>query len=101
MKLIERIISGMLLVVATHAGVESSTGQGFVFSNAGADGSPVAPIHGPDQDNPYLQKWGNPTNASPPGTQIYFGPGLSGSNYSVEAWYSLSPVPDVFQLVPG
>jgi hypothetical protein len=87
------------LVLACAA---SSWGEGvFSFNNAGFNVSPRAPIYGPDPDNPNLQKWGNATNAAPPGTQTYLGQGLTGTNYSVGAWYSTNAASDLFQLLPG
>src|ERR1039457_1705375 len=82
--------------------------QGWIaFENFGFNGSPIAPVYGPDPANQSQQKWGNASEASPPGTQTYSGPKLDGTNYSAEAFYSLTPVSDVFALdaaasgVPG
>jgi hypothetical protein len=82
--------------------------QGYIaFNNYGDGGSPIAPVYGPELNNPPAQKWGNVPNAYPPGTQSYTGAPLAGTSYSVEAWYSLTPVSDVFALdsaaleVPG
>jgi len=69
-------------------------GQGyFEFSNFGS-----APIFGPDTNDVHLQQWGNPPDAFPPGNQNYTGPRLAGTNYSVDATYSLEPVTDDFEL---
>ena len=69
-------------------------GQGyFEFSNFGR-----APIFGPDTNDVHLQQWGNPPDAFPPGNQNYTGPRLAGTNYSVDATYSLEPVTDDFEL---
>jgi hypothetical protein len=84
------------MAVVTLCG--SSSGQGvFIFNNTGGNGSPIVPVYGPEADNPHKQNWGNPTNASPPGTQVYSGAPL-GTNYYAEAWFSLDPVADVFAL---
>ncbi len=38
--------------------------QGHIsFNNYGSDGSPFAPVYGPDQTNPGMQKWGNAADA--------------------------------------
>ncbi len=77
-------------------------GQGvFYFSNVGINHGARAPIYGPEPANPSLQLWGNTPDASPPGTQTYSGALVAGTNYSVQAWYSLTPSPDVFQLLAG
>jgi len=77
----------------------SASGQGwFSFNNYDLDGSPMAPIYGPEVGNPGQQKWGNAPDASPAGTQTYSGARLAGSSYSVQAWYSLAPASDVFAL---
>src|SRR5262245_32443501 len=74
-------------------------GQGAIsFNNYGSDGSPIAPIYGPETNNPQQQKWGNAAEAYPAGTQTYSGAPLTGPNYSVEGWYSLTPVSDVYAL---
>jgi hypothetical protein len=89
-----------LLGFAIALSVESAFCQGaFEFTNGGGNGSARAPIYGPDPDNPYLQTWGNAPDATPPGTQSYSGPRLTGTNYSVQAWYSLVPATDDFQLI--
>ena len=78
----------------------NSSAQGVLFfQNIGANGGARAPIYGPEPANPGLQLWGNTPEARPPGTQSYSGP-LIGTNYSVQAWYTLNPVADVFQLPP-
>src|SRR5207247_862369 len=53
---------------------------------------------GPDPANPFLQQWGNTPNDNPPGTQTYGGQPLDGTNYSVQAWFSLTPVAEPFAL---
>jgi hypothetical protein len=85
--------------------IDTSSGQGVVqgvfdFSNTGVNGGSRAPVFGPDPTNPSLQQWGNPTNASPPGTQTYLGPSLNGSSFSVQAWYSTNAVSGSTQLLP-
>ena len=87
-----------LLALATLVAVENSFGQGFVFNNFGTSGGARARVFGVEPENPHRQLWGNGPEASPPGTQIYSGAPLLGTNYNVEAWYSLMPVPDVFAL---
>ena len=76
----------------------NACGQSFFFSNAGLNTLTVAPVYCPEPDAPQEQKWGNTADAYPPGTQTYTGAMLGGTNYSVQAWYSLSPVLDVFSL---
>src|SRR5215216_732642 len=68
----------------------------FTFNNH--DG-PRTPIFGPDVNDAQLQLWGNPPDALPPGVQVYTGPLLAGTNYSVEATYSLQPVADLHALM--
>ena len=61
-------------------------GQGyFELNNFG-----IAPVFGPDTNDVHLQQWGN--------NQIYTGPLLAGSNYLMDATYSLEPVTDAFEL---
>ena len=84
-------------LVAWSAG--DALGQGFYFQNRGANDGAWAPIYGPEPDNPYLQKWGNEAQALPPGTQTYTGPLLDGTNYSVQAFFSLTPVQHPFELM--
>src|SRR5689334_6529485 len=74
--------------------------QGFVFNNMGGNGGARAAVYGPDPLNPYLRLWGNGADATPAGTQLYFGAPLD-SNYAVQAWYSLSPVDDVLAVLPS
>jgi hypothetical protein len=77
-------------------------GQGtFAFNNDGVNGSPIAPVYSPEASNPHEQKWGNAANANPSGPQTYTGEPLGGVAYSVEAWYSLTPVLDVYALTPN
>src|SRR2546428_9213708 len=95
------IIEELLLGIAVLVSAEWSSGQGtfiFHFNNQGFNFGARAQIYGPDTDDPYRQVWGNTTNASPPGTQTYSGAPLTGTNYSVEAFYSLTQVRDIFQL---
>ena len=88
----------VLFGLAALVAVENSLGQGFGFYNFGANGGARARVFGVEPDNPYRQLWGNGPEASPPGTQTYSGTPLLGTNYNVEAWYSLTPAPDVFAL---
>lgn len=82
-------------------GTTTCLGQGgFLFANNGANFGARAPVYSTEPSNPYLQLWGNPPNATPPGSQTYSGPLLVGTNYSVEAWYTLAPVADPLQLIP-
>jgi hypothetical protein len=77
-------------------------GQGYVaFNNYLTGGSPFAPVYGPEVNDPQQQKWGNAAEAYPAGTQTYSGAPLAGPNYSVEGWYSLTPVSDVYALNAG
>jgi hypothetical protein len=86
---------GFSIFVAT----ESLFGQGsFVFDNGIVNFGPRAAIYAPDPGDPHRQQWGNTQDARVPGTQAYAGALLVGNTYSVQAWYSLSPVVDVFQL---
>jgi hypothetical protein len=87
------ILSALCLPLRAHA-------QGNIsFDNYGImGGAPRAPIYGPELNDAQEQKWGNAPNADPPGTQAYTGAPLNGSGYSVEAWYSLTPVSDVYAL---
>lgn len=86
------LILSLCLPLQTHS-------QGYIsFNNYGSDGSPFASIYGPEANSPQLQKWGNAANANPAGTQTYSGLHLTGTNYSVEGWYSLAPVTDVYAL---
>ena len=79
--------------VCTRALHGQGTFQGvFDFSNTGLNGGSRAPVFGPDPNNPSLQQWGNPPNATPPGTQTYAGQVLSGNGYIVQAWYSTNAV---------
>jgi hypothetical protein len=98
----------LVLIMALVASVPSlGRCQRFDFDNWGEDGSPTAPVYGPDPSNSNRQQWGNAPEANPPATQSYLGVALAGTNYSVEGWYSLTPVADVFALdtdttaVPG
>ena len=88
----------VLFSLAALVAVENSFGQAFFFSNSGVGGA-RARVFGVEPDNPSRQLWGNGPEASPPGTQIYSGTPLLGTNYNVQAWYSLTPVPDVFALI--
>ena len=86
------ILSGVCLSLQGYS-------QGFIaFNNYDVNASPIAPVYGPEANNPQLQKWGNAPDAYPAGTQTYSGSPLAGSNYSVEGWYSLLPVLDVYAL---
>ena len=69
-----------MLCVATVAWGASSFSQSFVYSNHGVNGGAYAPLYGPEQANPFVQKWGNTSNAYPAGTQTYSGVPLAGSN---------------------
>ena len=81
---------------------ERSFCQGhFVFSNTGINGGAMGAIYGPNPTGPDRQQWGNTAEGRPPGTQVYSGTPLEGANYSAEAWYSLTPVMDVFSLPTG
>jgi hypothetical protein len=87
-------ILALTMVLALRA---SSQGW-FDFNNYNLNGSPMAPIYGPEPGNPGQMKWGNAPDAHPAGAQTYSGPRLAGSNYSAQAWYSLTPVSDIFAL---
>src|SRR2546427_536015 len=51
-----------------------------------------APVYGPELGNPALSKTGNtPTNTVLPGTQIYTGAPLLGSNYVAELFAAPGP----------
>jgi hypothetical protein len=90
---------GLLLLLLVRT--PNAWGQGgFDFNNRINNGSPIAAIYGPDPDNPGQQKWGNATNGVPAGGQVYLGQGLTGSSYTVEAWYTTNAQPNVFQLAP-
>ena len=94
------VVIGVALIADARLSFSQGTFQGvFNFSNDGINFGARAPVYGPDPSDPSSQKWGNPTNATPPGTQTYFGPLLAGSNYSVQAWYSTNAVSDPFQLL--
>ncbi len=89
------------LIALGAALAESSSAQGvFYFSNTGVNGGARALVYGPEPANPFRQLWGNTPDARPPGTQSYSGPVVTGTNYSVQGWYSLTPSADVFELVP-
>ena len=91
------VIFGLAVLVA----VENTFAQGFGFNNIGIYGGAIARVYGPEPGNPSQQLWGNGPEASPPGAQVYSGAPLFGTNYNVEAWYSLIPVPDMFDLNPS
>jgi hypothetical protein len=91
----KRTVLGILVIL----NAAYSPAQGWIaFDNYGINSSPMAPVYGPESGNVQLQKWGNAPDATPPGTQTYTGQPLTGVNYSVEGWYSLTPVSDVFGL---
>src|SRR5689334_19123552 len=89
----------ILLEFAVLAFSISSFSQGFIYGNRGVNAGAFAPIYGPDPGAPYLQKWGNTSESTPPGTQTYSGAPLAGSNYSVQAFYSLTPVQNINEMV--
>ena len=90
------------LGVAILATIETSFGQGsFVFSNIGANGGGTNAIYGPAPADPHRQQWGNTPAGGPPGTNAYAGAPVAGTNYSVEAWRSLTPAQNAFALQPG
>jgi len=111
------IITKFLLLVTLFLVPGRAAGQCyfFDFNNFGENASPGAPIYGPDPWDPHQQLWGNATNALPsgwpnasiPGKQIYRGGPVGSTNYSVEAYYSLTNPSDTFALnatamaVPG
>ncbi len=60
--------------------------QGTVWLTGQNTGSGVSfRVYGPEPD-PSLAKTGNTTADTPPGTQVYFGTPLSGSDYRAELW---------------
>ena len=73
-------------------------GHFLFYDNFGGNGGARARVFGVEPENPHRQLWGNDAEASPSGTQVYSGAPLLGTNYNVQAWYSLTPVPDVFAL---
>ena len=87
-----------LFTLVSLVAVENSFGQAFIFSNFGGSGGARARVFGVEPDHPHRQLWGNDLEASPPGAQVYSGTPLLGTNYNVQAWYSLTPVPDIFAL---
>jgi hypothetical protein len=99
--MLKPIMRKILLGIALFAGVGSAAGQGtLIFRNHVGSGNVAfyAPVYGPDPGNPSLQTWGNASNGVPAGTQTYLGSTLSGTNYSVALWSSLTPVSDAFAL---
>ena len=88
------VLFGLVILVP----VEHSFAQGFVFSNTSVNGGARARVYGIEPGNPNQQLWGNTAEAVVPGTQVYSGVPLLGINYNVEAWYSLTPVTDIFAL---
>src|SRR3989442_526877 len=100
-KAIGMAIRAFFVMAIASDGPRDCLGQGFFWSNGGGNGGARALIYSPDPGEPSLEKWGNTTNATPPGTQTYAGAALAGTNYSVEAWLSLTPVADPFALTPG
>jgi hypothetical protein len=93
------LVSALCATVFVMA--ESSFGQGFAYNNIGGNGGARAPIYGPELLNPSEQRWGNTPAASPPGAQSYSGSPLVGTNFNVQAWYSLTPVANTFALIEG
>jgi hypothetical protein len=92
MKISTLVLSALCLQLEAHS-------QGFIaFNNYGINGSPIAPIYGPEVNSPQEQKWGNAAEAIPSGVQTYTGIPLAGANYIVEGWYSLTPVADIYEL---
>jgi hypothetical protein len=90
---------GVLIGLVALSCSQRSLCQGFVYGNTGVSGAATAGIYGPDPANPNRQQWGNTPQGQPPGPQVYGGAPLAGTNYSVQAWYSLTPLTDGFQLV--
>ena len=55
-------------------------GQGYIsFNNYNVNRSPIAPVYGPEVNNPQQEKWGNAADAYPAGTQTYSGAPLTGA----------------------
>jgi hypothetical protein len=90
-----RLALGMFLYICV------AHSQTFRFNNLGGNGGARAPVYGPEASDPYQRRWGNTATATPTGTQTYSGPLLAGTNYAVEAWYSLTPVENLYALNPG
>ena len=87
----------------------SSTSSAAVLTIAGDlalnNGPPslLAAVYGPETTNAYTAKTGNPSAGTPPGTQVYTGAKLSGTNYTAQLWgalgtnlaeAALSPIPN-------
>ena len=88
----------LLFSLAALVLVDNSFGQAFFFSNTGANGGARARVFGVEPENPHRQLWGNDAEARPPGTQVYSGAPLLGTNFNVQAWYSLMPAADPLAL---
>jgi len=99
MKTLCKMLAVLPLPIILFAAAATLFGQGFFFSNIGVNGGARAPVYSPDSVYPSLQSWGNTLDASPPGSQSYSGSLVAGTDYSVEAWYTLNLVTDRFQLL--
>lgn len=84
-----------LLAVLTAGSVFA---QGTIVYYNRITGSVVAPIYGPELDNPALALTGNTTAGTPAGDTVYTGAALAGTGFTAELWAgatadSLVPVP--------
>jgi hypothetical protein len=71
--------------------------QGTIIFGNHISGSIVAPVYGPQLDDPLAQQLqGNSPSGTPPGTTIYTGQLLSGTGWTVQLWAG----PDINSLAP-
>lgn len=84
----KQVLIGASLVVAVGAFAQGTVS----FQNrvpgvlGGAQGSVVAPIYGPQLGDTGRELHGNTAAGFPVGTQVYTGPLLSGTGFTVELW---------------
>lgn len=85
-----------LLAVLTAGSVFA---QGTIVYYNRITGSVVAPIYGPELDNPALALTGNTTAGTPAGVTVYTGAPLAGTGFTAELWAGATA--DSLVAVPG
>ncbi len=74
----------IVLAAWVLASVSNVFAQGTVVFNNRVPGTVITHVYGPEPDNPYRALVGNSAADTPPGTQVYAGPLLSGSSWMAQ-----------------